>query len=307
MIFLCTGITHLLGGSAGKEGAALQLGGAGAAFLAKPFKLKSETYSAVILCGMSAVFAGVFGTPLTAALFVFEFKATGKKFFLSALPCLLSAYIASFVAPMLYASHEAFHLAPFSYDLATAAKVILLSACACGAGFLWCFSLRMGKSLMKKWLKKPMVRILVGAVAVIGLTILVGDMRYNGSGMEMAVKATEGEAAWFDFAMKILFTVITAAAGFKGGEIVPTFCIGATFGCVMGTLLGMPKRVLFAYSSNSLVSAIFLGLELFGFAVLPYVILSTVVAILLSGEKGLFHGRFFRSPLISFMKKTKAE
>ena len=165
------------------------------------------------------------------------------------------------------------------------------------------------------WLKSPMVRILVGAVAVIGLTILVGDMRYNGSGMEMAVKATEGEAAWFDFAMKILFTVITAAAGFKGGEIVPTFCIGATFGCVMGTLLGMPPSlaavlglvVLFAYSSNSLVSAIFLGLELFGFAVLPYVILSTVVAILLSGEKGLFHGRFFRSPLVFLMKKTKAE
>ncbi len=305
-IFLCTVITHLFGGSSGKEGAALQIGGGGAAAIAKVFRLNDRDRNILVMSGMSAMFAGVFGTPLTAAFFVLEFKAAFKKLPLAGLPCLIAAFSARYIAALLGVHKEAMSLAqPLSFEVVTLGKLLVLTLLVGALGAVMCFAFRKSKELPRKLIKKPVVRILLGSCLILGLTIAVGDMRYNGSGMEMAVKAIGGTADPFDFAMKLLFTAITLAAGFKGGEIVPTFCIGATFGCVMGGVLGISPSlgaamglvVLFACATNSLAGAFFLGLELFGLPVLPYLALLCPLATLLSGPQGLFYGRVPKSPL----------
>lgn len=298
-IFLCTVITHLFGGSSGKEGAALQIGGGGAAAIAKVFRLEDRERNILVMSGMSAMFAGVFGTPLTAAFFVLEFKAAFKKLPLAALPCLIASFLAQYLAGLLGVHKEAMPLQCVSFQAATAGKLLVLTLLVCALAVVMCYTFRKSKELSRRLVKKPMARILLGACLILGLTMVVGDMRYNGSGMDMAVKAIGGQADPFDFALKLLFTAVTLAAGFKGGEIVPTFCIGSTFGCVMGGLLGIDPALgaamglvaLFGGATNSLVGALFLGLELFGLPVLPYLVLICPVTALLSGSKGLFYGR----------------
>ena len=315
LIFICTVITHLLGGSTGKEGAALQIGGGGAAAIARSFNLKDKYCTILIMSGMSAVFAGVFGTPLTALFFIMEFKFSYKKFYSAILPCLISSFLAVGTASLFGATKETIHLSEsVGFDIVTGSKVLLLSVLICVLGAVMCLMFTKGKMLFMRLISQPVLRILAGSVIIIVLTILVGDMRYSGSGMGMAINAIESGADWYDFALKLLFTAVTLWAGFKGGEIVPTFCIGATFGCVMGSILGISPSLaaaiglvaLFAYATNSLISAVFLGVELFGFAILPYVILACVVTTLLSGKIGLFYGRIIESPIYIIKNKIKA-
>lgn len=311
LIFVATAITHLFGGSAGREGAAIQLGGAGASALSNVFNLKDSDRTVFIISGMSAVFASVFGTPLTAAVFVLEFKSGKKDFFLAALPCLISAVVADKLSSLMGVAEEVVHLgriAPF--EVLTIAKIIALAIGLSVIGKVMCFVFHNSERLSKKLISNPFLRTVIGAVVIIVLTAVVGDMRYNGSGMEMALVAVEGKANWFDFIFKMVFTAITLAAGLKGGEIVPTFCIGATFGCVIGGFLGLDVGFaaalglvgLFCCVTNSLVSAIFLGIEMFGLSALPYFILVCIVIWPLSARKGLFHNRFFEAPLFNKRK-----
>lgn len=312
LIFVCTAITHLLGGSAGREGAAIQLGGAGASALSDALKLKDNSRSVFVMSGMSAVFAGVFGTPLTAAFFVLEFKNTKKVVSLAVLPCLISSFVAGKLSSLMGVADETAHIAnvmPLSFI--TVIKILALCVGISVVGFVMCFIFYNIKDLAKRFVSNSFVRIAVGSVVIIALTALVGDMRYNGPGMHMALGAVEGHADWFDFALKILFTAVTIAAGLKGGEIVPTFCIGATFGFVFGSVLGLDAGFaaalglvgLFCCVTNSLFSAIFLGVELFGASALPYFIIIGIVMWLLSTNKGLFSNRLFKSPIFAKFNK----
>lgn len=314
LIFVSTAITHLFGGSAGREGAAIQLGGAGASALCKVFRLKDSERAVFIMSGMSAVFAGVFGTPLTATFFVLEFKSNKKDFFLAVLPCFISAVVAGKLSSLLGVADESVRLDTVaSFSALTVAKIIALSIALGLLGTVMCFVFHKAEKLSKKLVSNPFLRAVLGAVVIVVLTAVVGDMRYNGSGMEMALGAVEGRADWFDFILKMTFTAITLAAGFKGGEIVPTFCIGATFGFALGGALGLDVGFaaalgligLFCCATNSLVSAIFLGVEMFGVSALPYFILVCVVVWILSPNKGLFHNRFFKSPLFNRTKTTE--
>lgn len=312
LIFISTVITHLFGGSAGKEGAAIQLGGAAASGFSKLLKLKENERTVFIMCGMSAMFAGMFGTPLTAAFFILEFKANKKIISLAALPCFISAIIAKVISSFSGVTKETAHLksTPFSFGLIM--KVLILAIGIYLLGISMCFILDKSKLWAKKLISNSLIRIAVGAVLIIVLTAIVGDMRYNGSGMNMAIDAIEGKSDWFDFILKLLFTAVTVSVGFKGGEIVPTFCIGATFGCVFGGLLGLDVVLaaalglvgLFCCATNSLLSAVFLGIELFGFSALPYLIIVCIILWLLPTKKCLFINRFFESPFPIKMKNT---
>jgi H+/Cl- antiporter ClcA len=179
-----------------------------------------------------------------------------------------------------------------------------------------CFVFHKSEHFVKKIITNPYVRIFAGAVVIIGLTWAIGDMRYNGAGMDMAIRAIEGEADWYDFLLKMLFTAVTLSAGFKGGEIVPTFCIGATFGCVFGGLIGIEPGFaaalalagIFCCATASPLSAVVLAVEMFGIAILPYSIPVCIIAWLLSCKEGLFYGRFFASPVFNRIKtKVKAK
>ncbi len=309
-IFLATAITHLFGGSAGREGAALQLGGSTASLLGKVFRLKEEERSAMVICGMSAVFAGLFGTPLTAGLFVLEFESVGTIFSPALLPCFLAAIVASKVA-LAMGGHAvvAIQEQTIGFTFGNSWKIILLALLIALLGIAVCYIFHKAEHLAHKGIKSPFLRIAAGGVLIAALTLLVGDHRFNGAGMEMALEAIGGKADWYSFALKLLFTAVTLAAGFKGGEIVPTFCIGATFGCVMGQVLGLDPGFaaslglvgLFCAVTNSPLASIALSIEMFGAVNLYMFVLVCVIAFALSGNSSLY-----ASQIIEFSKCSMA-
>ena len=305
-IFCATALTHLFGGSAGREGAALQLGGSTASMLAKVFRLGENERKVMVMAGMSAVFAGLFGTPLTAALFCMEFESVGTLFTPALLPCYLSAFIASRVSGLLGVHAETYLLeTAYAITLSNSWKFLILAVLVSCLGIAMCALFHKAEHLAAHHLPNPFVRIAVGGAIVVVLTLLVGDHRFNGAGMDMALKAVGGEADWYSFLMKMLFTAVTLSAGFKGGEIVPTFCIGATFGCVLGGLLGLDPGIaaalglvgLFCCATNSPFASIVLSIEMFGSANLYLFALVCVICFVLSGNSGLY-----ASQIIEFSK-----
>ena len=307
-IFLATATTHLFGGSAGREGAALQLGGATASLLSKLFHLNGNDRKILIMSGMSAVFAGLFGTPLTAALFCMEFESVGTIFSPALLPCYIASFTAAKISGLLGVHAEGLLLETAAViTLGNVWRFLLLAVLVSLVGILMCWVFHKAEHLAAHHVKNPWLRIVLGGALVMGLTLLVGDHRYNGAGMDMALGAVEGHAQWFDFLLKMLFTAITLAAGFKGGEIVPTFCIGATFGCVLGGLLGLDAGLcgalglvgLFCCATNSPFASIVLSIEMFGGANLHLFALTCVICFVLSGHSGLYS-----SQIIQFAKAS---
>ncbi len=296
-IFLAACLTHLFGGSAGREGAALQLGGSTASFLGKLFRLGEEDRKVMVMAGMSAVFAGLFGTPLTATLFCMEFESVGTLFTPALLPCYLAAFIASRVSGVMGVHAETYLLdSVHTMTLGNFWQYLILAICVSMLGISMCWIFHKAEHMAAHHMKNPWLRIALGGGVITVLTLTVGDQRFNGAGMDMALKAVGGEADWYSFGLKMLFTAVTLAAGFKGGEIVPTFCIGATFGCVLGGLLGLDAGMaaalglvgLFCCATNSPLASIVLSVEMFGGANLYLFAFVCVVCFVLSGRSGLY-------------------
>ena len=312
VIFTATAITHLFGGSAGREGAALQIGGSTASALAELLSLKEKERTVLIMSGMSAVFAGLFGTPLTATLFTMEFVSVGTIFSPALLPCYLAAFTASSLSGAMGVTAETVVLEQtMSFTAATNAQILVLAMGIGILGIAMCYFFHETEHLAKKWIPNDWLRITLGAAVILILTLLVGDHRYNGAGMDMALAAVEGHAHWYDFLMKLLFTAVTLAAGFKGGEIVPTFCVGATFGCALGSLLGLDPGFagalglvgLFCCVTNSPITAILLSVEMFGSTNLHLFAFVCVIAFVLSGNWGLYSSQVIRFSRSRFVKK----
>lgn len=316
VIFLSTAITHLVGGSAGREGAALQLGGSTASILGNALHLKEEERTVLIMSGMSAVFAGLFGTPLTATFFTMEFESVGTIFSPALLPCYLAAFTASRVAAGFGVHAEVFPIdTAVPFTALTNFHILLLSVGISLVGIAMCWLFHEADHLARKKLPNTWVRIAVGGMLLMVMTLLVGDQRYNGAGMDMAFTALEGHAHGYDFILKLLFTAITLAAGFKGGEIVPTFCIGATFGCFIGSLLGMDAGFaaalglvgLFCSVTNSPISAIVLSVEMFGSANLATFAFVCVIVFVLSGNWGLYSSQIIQFSKARLVRKEHEE
>ena len=297
VIFLASSITHLFGGSAGREGAALQLGGSTASFVAKLMKMQDNERTVLIMSGMSAVFAGLFGTPLTACLFTMEFAAVGKIFTPALLPCYLAAFTASRVSVALGILPETYLLENvLDITMISGLQLLALSVLIGILGIVMVNVFHHTEHLAKKYFPNMWVRIAVGGALVTVMTLLVGDHRFNGAGMHMALEAVAGHADWYSFLLKMLFTAVTLSAGFKGGEIVPTFCIGATFGCVAGGLLGLDAGVagalglvgLFCCASNSPLTSMILSIEMFGADNLYAFALVCVIVFVVSGNWTLY-------------------
>ena len=316
-VFLASALTHLFGGSAGREGAALQIGGSVASGLGKLLGLKDHNRTILITAGMSAVFAGLFGTPLTATIFCMEFVSVGTLFTPALLPCYLSAFIASRVSFALGVHAETYILeTAAALNFANIGGTILLAILVSVLGVVMCHLFHEAEHLAAHYLPNIWIRIVVGGVLIAFLTVLAGDQRFNGAGMEMAMEALGGHADWYSFVVKMLFTAVTLAAGFKGGEIVPTFCIGATFGCVAGAALGLEPGIaaalgligLFCCATNSPLASIVLSVEMFGGANLYLFALVCVVCFVLSGTSGLYASQIIKYEKIDryLIKEEKA-
>lgn len=297
LIFISTVLTHLCGGSAGREGAALQLGGTIGIKIGRLFRVREKEISLAILCGMSGVFSALFGTPLTATFFAMEVISVGIYYHSSFLPCLLSALIA-------YEISVAFGMEPVSFTLKFIPDITILSviriillAALCGAvSILFCEVMHSGTHLLKKRIPNDYLRAAVGGVAIILLTFLCRSREYNGAGMSVIIDAINGDCRREAFLLKMLFTSVTIGAGFKGGEIVPCFFVGATFGCTAGKLLGIDPGfaaaigliAVFCGSVNCPIASIFMSYEMFGGAGLIFFAVACGVSYILSGYFGLY-------------------
>lgn len=301
LIFISTVLTHLCGGSAGREGAAIQLGGSIANRLGKLYNLNENNQRIIIMCGMSAGFSALFGTPMAAAIFALEVISIGIMHYSALVPCVTSAMIAHYVATYFKIKPESFTVGEVPpMDPVTFFKMIIFAGLIGGVSVLFCIILHGTESIYKKLFKNSYVRIFVAGCTVILLTMAVGNTSYLGSGIEIIERIFhEGSTPNHTFLLKIIFTALTLGAGFKGGEIVPSFCIGAAFGCVVASWFGLPITLVaacgmigvFCGVTNCPITSLLISFELFGFEGMPYYLVTVAVSYMLSGYYGLYHSQ----------------
>lgn len=310
LIFMSTVITHLFGGSAGREGAAIQLGGSIAKKIAKTLKLDENNQRIIIMCGMSAGFSALFGTPMAAAIFSMEVISVGIMHYSALVPCVTASMIAHFVSKAFRLPGESFPVADIpAMDVESFFKIVVFAAVVGGVSLLFCVILHSAEHLYKKYLKNPYIRIFVAGCLVVVFSAILGTDLYLGSGMEIIEEIFHsGEVSedmsvgarhsvpWFAFLLKMVFTALTLGAGFKGGEIVPSFCIGAAFGCMSAALMGMPAPLItacgmvgvFCGVTNCPITSLLISFELFGFEGMPYYLVAIAVSYMLSGYQSLY-------------------
>ena len=301
-IFLGTVLTHLCGGSAGREGAALQMGGSIGWNVAKLLKLDKYDRRTATACGMAAFFSALFGTPLAATLFAMMVVDVGVVFSVTFVPGFAAALIAYGVSTLCGIAPTGFALVAPELTLPNALRVAVLGILCAAVTRLFCGLLHFTEHEIPKRLPNPWVRVVVGGIVVVVLSYLMGVGRYNGAGMGVITAAVEqGEALPWDFICKMLLTALTLASGFKGGEVVPSFYVGATFGCVAGPLLGLPAGFaaavglvsVFGGATNTLIPSLLLAYELFGGVGLELIALGCGVCYMLSGHHGLYSSQTF--------------
>ena len=297
LIFVSTVITHLLGGSAGREGAALQLGGSIGYNIGKTFKLNKKDLHIIVMSGMSAVFSALFGTPLTAAFFAMEVVCVGMLHYAAIVPTVISAIVGYKISLMYGLSPVRFlNIEVLDISFGMFVKVAALSVLCALVSILFCYTIKKCEDYFEKWFKNIYVRAFVGGVIIVILTLLVRTYDYNGAGMDVIKNAMAGNAKYEAFLLKIIFTAITISAGFKGGEIVPTFFIGSTFGCILGPVLGLDAGfssaigfvALFCGVVNCPVASVMLALEVFGANGILFFALASGVSFMMSGYSGLY-------------------
>ncbi len=297
LIFITTILTHFFGGSAGREGAALQLGGSIGNQLGRWFRLDDADKRVVVLCGMSAAFSALFGTPLAAAVFSIEVVSVGVMYYAALVPCFFSSLIASYFAVSFNIKEiDLSGIAFPELGVANALETVLLSILCAVVSILFIILLHTTGDLFRKYLKNPYVRITLAAVVIVALSFILGTRDYNGAGMNVIARAVGGESVPYAFLLKMIFTAITIEAGFRGGEIVPSLFIGATFGCTFGAIIGFSPSVcaavgmtaVFCGVTNCPITSLLISLELFGSEGIPYFMIAVAVSYFMSGYYGLY-------------------
>ncbi|MCI9447104.1 MAG: chloride channel protein [Lachnospiraceae bacterium] len=300
LIFVSTVMTHLFGGSAGREGAALQLGGSIGNSLGRLFRFDEKDQHVMIMCGMSAAFSALFGTPMAAAIFSMEVVSVGIMHYAALVPCVVSSLVAKGIADYCKVLPEQFLLSGLpEFSVASAVQISVLAILCAGISIIFCIMLHHGEKLYKKYLADPYLRIFTGGTFIVILTLVVKSQDYNGAGMPVIERCFENEYVPWAFLLKMIFTAVTLGCGYKGGEIVPSFVVGGTFGCLFGNLTGFAPGLctaagmgaVFCGVTNCPITSLLICFEMFGFAGMPYFLLSIALSYMLSGYYGLYRSQ----------------
>ncbi len=303
LIFLASVLTHLGGGSAGREGAALQIGASVAATAGKLLKLDEKDIKTLTLCGMSAVFSSLFGTPLAAAVFSLEVVSVGIMYYSALYPCILASITAFAVTGKMgiaIGDHLMTYTNEFMYS--TLFQVLVVAVLSGLVSILFCIVTGHVHKWFHTYIKNDYLRIIVGGLAVIALTLLYGTRLYNGVGMDTIIAFLGGEPVRPEmFLLKLLLTAVTLGCGFRGGEIVPCMFVGASFGSFVSGLIGLDPGLgaaiglisLFCGCVNCPVASMILAMELFGGTEMLYFGLACAVSYELSGYFGVYTSQHF--------------
>ena len=296
-VFVSTVVTHLGGGSAGREGAALQMGGTVGYTVAKLLRLDQREMRIFTMAGMAAFFSALFGTPVAAAVFVIAVASVGSFRHAAFLPCLSAALVAYVLSIGLGVEPTRFTVEIPQLSGLTVLGVIGLGVLSALVSVIFCETIHFVAHAFKKYIPSPLWRAALGGIVLIGMSLIASSGDYNGAGMNVIRDAVEsGRAKPYAFAVKILFTAVTLGAGFKGGEVVPSFYVGATFGCFVGTLMGLPAGFAAALGLIGVfcgavicpIASMFLFIEMFGSEGLVYAALICGLSYVLSGYSGIY-------------------
>ena len=296
LILISTLLTHLAGGSAGREGTAVQMGGAVADQFTRLLKLTAAERKTILIMGVSAGFAAVFGTPWAAAVFALEIMSFKKIKFENIIPTFLAAFGAHYICLAWQVQHTSYTINSIpSITWSTLSWTILAGIVFGLAAFLFIYTSKIFEGLFSKIKFEPF-RPFIGGIFIALFIVLTNSTKYIGLGIPSIVDAFNTPAGNFDFALKILLTSFTLSAGFKGGEVTPLFFIGATLGSIliwfiplpMALLAGMGFVAVFAGATHCAIASIVMGVELFGIQAGFYVGLASVVAYFTSGINGIY-------------------
>lgn len=311
-ILFSTLVTHLVGGSAGREGTAVQMGGSMAAYWSKLLKWQHEKKRILLMSGMAAGFSAVFGTPIAGCIFALEVPTSGKIKYEALFPCLFAAGVAHYTCLACGVSHTHYTIG-FHQELGSFFSLqnclLLLKVLLGGAIFGWvAFVFANGTHTLKKvtatYIPNPYLIPVLGAILVIGISFLLGNPDYLGlgvysnpyQGVSIQSAFQVGGAETWSWFWKLLLTAITLSMGFKGGEVTPLFFIGATLGNTLGMFMGVPIDLMaalgfiavFSGATNTPIACMIMGVELFGSEHLFYFAAVCFMAYYCSGHAGIY-------------------
>ncbi|WFR58454.1 chloride channel protein [Anaerocolumna sp. AGMB13025] len=299
-IMVSTWLTHLFGGSAGREGVAVQIGGTFAHNLGKHMKLEDH-HKILVVTGMAAGFSGLFQTPLAAVFFAMEVMVAGALEYSALFPCVIAAFTASYTSHYLGLEKFSVNLSdktgPLEVSFSFLIKVIMIGVLFGVTGGLFAHTLAKVKAFLNKLFKNPILKIfIIGCLLSISL-MFIHHGRYSGLGTNLIGGVFGGDTIYpYDWILKFIFTILTLAAGFQGGEVTPLFAIGSGLGAFLGSLLGLPTALaaalgytaVFGSATNTMLAPIFIGVEVFGFSYLPYFFVVTAFAYVFNGNKTIY-------------------
>ena len=297
LILVSTVISHLFGASVGREGTAVQMGGALADQLTRLFKLDKEARRILLMAGIAAGFASVFGTPLAGAVFALEVLAIGRLRYDALLACSIAAIVGDQTTLLWGVHHTAYAAGAIPALSLWALTAVLIAGGVFGVtGMLFAVGAHRLSALMRRHVPYAPVRPLIGGVLIAAALWFLGAWRYAGLGIPVIAEAFAQPLAPWDFLGKMVFTIAALGSGFKGGEVTPLFFIGATLGNALAPLLHMPFALLaalgfvgvFAGAANTPLACTLMAVELFGADIGVYALVACVISYLFSGHSGIY-------------------
>jgi len=316
LVLIGTLITHLFGGSAGREGTAVQMGGAIADQFKELFKLNNSDRKTLIILGISAGFASVFGTPLAGALFALEVLYFSKINLKSIVFSFLVAYVAYFTVEFWHVKHTHYHIPVVpSITLINLGWIIIVAILFGLASMLFSRTTHFWGSLFSKTIPYPPLRPFVGGLILAVAIFTIGTTKYIGLGVPTIVDSFSNTNEWYDFLLKILFTGFTLGAGFKGGEVTPLFFVGATLGSALSLVVPLPIALLagmgfvavFSGATHTPIACTVMGMELFGIESGVFIGIACIIAYFSSGSVGIYKAQIVKGPKYCLYQKVKSK